>query len=292
MLLIDHANEICRFFSSFCAIASSTSLYIEITFVGSVKSLFMVKHDILNAERLRIDGRRPNEVRPIECQSGGLVSGADGSASVSLGLTKAIAYVYGPRPKTRRGSQSSEAAAVYVEYRTATFSAIDRKRRSKGDRQSQERGIWLEGIFKEAILVDQYPKSQIDIFVEILQQDGSPVSAAINAITLALVNAGIPMRDLVCSCTLGVMDNKTTLVDLNNSETENAAGAAQICIATYPRTGRITLCEVESKVPFTAFQEAMKLGIASCGDIAQSLRAHVVNHAESKIAFLESFTSL
>lgn len=252
----------------------------------------MVKHDLLTPEKLRIDGRRPNEVRPVECESGGLVSGADGSASVSMGLTKAIAYVYGPRPLGRRLQQSSGAASVYVEYRTATFSAIDRKRRSKGDRQSQERGLWLEGIFKEAILIDQYPKSQIEIFVEILQQDGSPVSAAINAITLALVNAGIPMRDLVSSCTLGVMDNKTILVDLNNSEAENGAGAAQICLATYPRTGRITLCEVESKVPVGAFQEALKLGIASCADVAQHLRSHVAHYAETKIAYLGSFTSV
>ena len=251
----------------------------------------MVKHDLLTPEKIRIDGRRPGEVRPVQCESGGLISGADGSASVSMGLTKAVAYVYGPRPQSRRLPQTSGAASVYVEYRTATFSAIDRKRRSKGDRQSQERGLWLEGIFKEAILVDQYPKSQIDIFVEILQQDGSPVSAAINAVTLALINAGIPLRDLVSSCTLGVMDNKTILVDLNNSETENAAGAAQICLATYPRTGRITLCEVESKVPIGAFQEALKLGIASCSEIAQNMRSHVAQYAESKMAFLESFSS-
>jgi exosome complex component RRP41 len=252
----------------------------------------MVKHDILTPEKLRIDGRRPGEVRPIECESGGLVSGSDGSASVSMGLTKAIAYVYGPRPIGRRAQQNAGDAAIYVEYRTATFSAIDRKRRSKGDRQSQERGLWLEGIFKDAILVDQYPKSQIEIFVEILQQDGSPVSAAINAITLALVNAGIPMRDLVASCTLGVMDNKTILVDLNNSEAETGSGAAQICLATYPRTGRISLCEVEAKIPVGAFEEALKLGVSSCSDVAQQMRTHIAHYAESRVAYMQSFVSI
>lgn len=50
--------------------------------------LFMVKYDFLTPENLRIDGRRPHEIRPMEFQSGGIVAGADGSASVSMGLTK------------------------------------------------------------------------------------------------------------------------------------------------------------------------------------------------------------
>ena len=175
-----------------------------------------------------------------------------------------------------------------MEYRTATFGAIDRKRKSKGDRQSQERALWIQKTFQESILTDQYPRSQIEIFVEILQQDGSPVSAAINAITLALINAGIPLRDLVSSCTLGLMDNKSVLVDLNNSEAENGAGSAQICIATYSRTGKICLCEVESKVPVHSFEEACRLGAASCGEIAQAMRSHVSEYAQRKFAGLQS----
>jgi exosome complex component RRP41 len=249
----------------------------------------MVKYDFITPEKLRIDGRRPNEIRPIECESGDIVAGSDGSASVSMGLTKAIAYIYGPRPLGKRQSSKPGHAAVLVEYRTATFGAIDRKRRSKGDRQSQERALWLQGIFEQAILTDQYPKSQIEIFVEVLQQDGSPVSAAINAVTLALVNAGIPMRDVVSSVTLGLMDNKSILVDLNHSEAENGAGSAQICMATYSREGRVCLCEVESKVPVASFDEALRLGIHSCGEIAQTIRSHIVEYAESKLVNLESF---
>jgi exosome complex component RRP41 len=171
-----------------------------------------------------------------------------------------------------------------VEYRTATFGAVDRRRKSKGDRQSQERALWIQRIFQHAILVDQFPKSQIEIFVEILQQDGSPVSAAINAVTLALINAGIPLRDVVASCTLGLMDNKSILVDLNHSETENGAGSAQICIATYSRTGRMTLCEVESKVPVQSFEEACRLGTSSCGDVANILKTHVADFAEKRLS--------
>ena len=192
--------------------------------------------------------------------------------------------MYGPRPLSKRYQSLGGSALVLVEYRTATFGAIDRKRKSKGDRQSQERALWIQRTFQHAILTDQFPRSQIEIFVEIIQQDGSPVSAAINAITLALINAGIPMRDMVASCTLGLMDQKIVLVDLNNSEAENGAGSAQICIATYIRPGRIALCEVESKVPVQAFEEACRLGTASCGEIASTLRSHIAEYADRMIS--------
>lgn len=242
----------------------------------------MVKHDFLTPEMLRIDGRRPGEVRPLEFQSGDLVLGADGSASVSMGMTKAIAYVYGPKASSRR-SQNSTEAEVLVEFRTATFGGVDRRKRSKGDRQSQEKSLWLQKLFQEVILVDQFPRSQIEIFVEVLTQDGSPVSAAINAVTVALANAGIPMRDIVSSVTIGLIDSTTVLVDLNQSESEHGSGSGQICLATYARTGGILLLQVESKVQVPAFMEALKTGIASCAQVSKAVRDHLVESSESRI---------
>ncbi len=228
-----------------------------------------------------MDGRRPAETRPLAFQTGDLVLGADGSSSVSMGMTKAIAYVYGPRPGGKR-LQHSASAQVCVEYRTATFGGVDRRRRSKGDRQSQERSLWLQKLFQDVILVDQFPRSQIEIFVEILSQDGSPVSAAINAITIALANAGIPMRDLVSSVTMGLLDNSTVIVDLNHSETEHGASTGQVVLGTYARTGGIVLLQAESKVPMPAFMEALKVGQASCAQMAKAMREHLVEVSERR----------
>lgn len=243
----------------------------------------MVRYNFLTPENIRRDGRRPHEARPMICESGDIIPGADGSASVTMGLTKAIAYVYGPRPMNKRLQAQMTGGAVLVEYRTATFSAIDRRRRSKGDRQSLERASWIQKIFESTILMDQFPRSQIEIFVEIHQQDGAAVSAAINAVTLALINAGIPLRDVVSSCTLGMMDNKTVLVDLNRAEAENGAGSAQVCLATYSRSGKICFCEVESKIPLDSFQQACKLGVASCTETSQVIRQHVLDYAEKRV---------
>ena len=44
---------------------------------------------------LRIDGRKPNELRKIYCEVG-IFAEADGSAMIQQGNTKVVATVYGP----------------------------------------------------------------------------------------------------------------------------------------------------------------------------------------------------
>lgn len=50
-----------------------------------------------------------------------------------------------------------------------------------------------------------------------LQNEGSAKSTVMNCICLALANAGIAMRDLLISCTVGTLNSKV-LVDPNEDE--------------------------------------------------------------------------
>ena len=50
---------------------------------------------LLSDEGFRIDGRRPNELRRIQCRMG-VFEQADGSAYIEHGNTKVLAAVYGP----------------------------------------------------------------------------------------------------------------------------------------------------------------------------------------------------
>ena len=219
---------------------------------------------------------------------GGGFAQADGSAYLECGLTKVKAYVFGPTHAKRRAASGTEKASIVAEYMTATFGTVDRKRKSKGDRQSQERGLWIQRVFEDAILTEQFPRSQIEIYVEILQQDGSPVSTAINAVTLALIDAGIPMRDMVVSTTVGAIDNKTILVDLNHAESEKAAGAAQLVMAVYSRSFQLILCECESKLPVSSFELAYEIGQEACKSAALTLRSFTVENAHKRISSLQS----
>ena len=110
------------------------------------------------------------------------------------------------------------------------------------------------------------------------------MSTAINAVTLALIGAGIPMRDLVLSCTVGAIDNKTMLVDLNNAESEKGAGAAQLLMAVLSRSGELCLCECESKLPMASFELAYSAAQNACTNAAALLRTFAVEQASVRIS--------
>lgn len=48
-----------------------------------------------------------------------------------------------------------------------------------------------------------YGESQIDINIQVLQSDGSELAVVINAVSLALMDAGIRMRDFVVAASIG-----------------------------------------------------------------------------------------
>merc|ERR1719263_1798013 len=110
----------------------------------------------------------------------------------------------------------------------AAFGTPARSYRSRGDRNLQERSMWVQQTFESAVLLDQFPRSSIRIFIQILQNDGGGIAAGINAATLALADAGIPMRDLVTACSTGLLQGRPAM-DL--SREEEMAGGAQLLAA-------------------------------------------------------------
>ena len=72
---------------------------------------------------------------------------------------------------------------VNCQYSMAVFSTGERKKRPRGDRKSQEMSIHLRQTFEAAIKTELYPRSQIDIFVEVLQ--GILISCIVNKISFS-----------------------------------------------------------------------------------------------------------
>lgn len=174
----------------------------------------MIEQDIeADQGGLRVDGRRPLELRQIRVRMG-VFGQADGSAYIEHGKTKILAAVYGPhQPKgTGRSGSNSSKAVVNCQYSVAVFSFMsgERKRRPRGDRKSQERSLELRRAMEAIIHLELYPRSQIDIFVEVLQVDGSDYCASVNAATLALIDAGIPIKNYAIGCTITLVNSSYT----------------------------------------------------------------------------------
>ncbi|KAI9595786.1 putative exosome complex exonuclease RRP41 [Syncephalis fuscata] len=217
----------------------------------------MSRLELLSPEGLRVDGRRAAELRKLKCSLSPLPH-ADGSAYIEQGNTKVLAVVYGPRETRHRAQVMHDRVYINVEYTVVPFSTGERKKRSKNDRRLLESALAIKQTFESAIQTNLYPRSQIDIYIQLLQDDGGALQASINAVTLALIDAGVPMLDYVCACTGGNVDNQP-LLDLNHIE-EASAETPDLTVAILPRSGKVTLLQMTSR-------QMISLAIEGCRQV-------------------------
>ncbi|NXN08295.1 EXOS4 protein, partial [Indicator maculatus] len=222
----------------------------------------MAAAELLSDEGYRLDGRRPSELRKVRARMG-VFEQADGSAYIEQGNTKALAVVYGPHElRGFRSRALPDRALVHCQYSLAAFSTSERRRRPPhGDRQTAELALHLRQTFEAAILTQLYPRPQIDIYVQILQADGGNYCAGVNVATLALMDAGIPMKDFVCASSAGLAAD-TALADL--SWPEEAAGGPQLALALLPASGQIALLQLSARLHQQRLELALEAALEAC----------------------------
>lgn len=81
------------------------------------------------------------------------------------------------------------------------------------------------------------------------------MSASINATTLALISAGIPLIDYVCAVSSGVHSTHA-LLDLTTLEENDVP---HLTAAVMPRTGKVTLVTLETRLHADRFEEIFRL---------------------------------
>lgn len=234
-----------------------------------------MSREVVSPEGLRVDGRRPEEIRRLACDIGQFHR-ADGSCTLEQGNTKVIASVYGPSECKKRSEAEHDRCIVACEYTIASFATSERKNFQRGDRRTKEMGLLIKQTFESAILLHLYPRSQISIYIQVLVDDGGALTAAINAASVALINAGIPMKEFVSACCVGFADN-TPLLDLNFQE--RSFGGPLMNLAVYPMTETVTLLQMENKLSLEHFEEVLTLGREGCKKIYEVLKDKVQGHS-------------
>jgi exosome complex component RRP41 len=202
----------------------------------------------------RLDGRKLDEPRPIKIEAG-VLSKADGSAYLEQGDTKVLAGVYGPRELHPRFLQDPERGRLIYRYSMEPYSVEERKRPGP-DRRSVEVSKVSRKALESALILEEFPTAGIHIFVEILQADAGTRLAALNAASVALADAGIPMRDIVAGIAVGKVEGQLVL-DLNSPE--DNFGESDLPVAMLPRTGEITLLQLDGPFTTEELKEAFKL---------------------------------
>lgn len=217
---------------------------------------------MIDENGLRADGRKFNELRPIKIEAG-VLKRADGSAYVEWGKNKVMAAVYGPRECHPRHLQDPSKGLVRCKYNMIAFSVSDRKRPGP-DRRSVEISKIISEALEYVVFTEHFPRTSIDVYVEVLQANAGTRCAGLTAASVALADAGIPMRDLVPSVAVGKVDD-TVVLDLNKEE--DNYGQADVPMAIMPRTGEVLLLQMDGHMTYDELQKAIDMGFEAAQTI-------------------------
>lgn len=207
----------------------------------------------------RLDGRGLDEIRPLHIEAG-VLERADGSAYLEWGNNKVICAVYGPREVHPKHQQMPDKAVLRTFYSMAPFSVVDRKRPGP-DRRSNEISKVTSEALESVVFTNLFPKTAIDVYIEILQADAGTRCTGITVASVALADAGIPMRDMVPACAAGKIGGKVAL-DLFGIE--DNFGEADLPVAIVPKTGDIALLQMDGHFTNDEFKEAVELAKKGC----------------------------
>ncbi len=209
-----------------------------------------------------MDGRGLNELRPLKLEVD-VLGNADGSAYIEQGKNKILAAVYGPKETHPKHLSIPDRALLRCRYHMAPFSVQERKSPAPSRREVELSKVIREAL-EPAVFVEYYPRSSIDLFIEVLQADGGTRCAGITVASLALADAGIPMRDLVTACAAGKVEGRLVL-DL--SDVEDKGGEADLPLAWIPNLDAVTLLQMDGNLTIKEFEQVVNMAAEGCKKI-------------------------
>jgi exosome complex component RRP41 len=214
----------------------------------------------------RFDGRKADEPREMKAEVG-VIKNADGSAIFQFGKTIALAAVYGPKQLHPQHLQNPRKGILRVVYDMLSFSVPDRKRPGPS-RRSMEISKVIEWALSKVVDLDNYPNTVVDVHITILSANASTRVAGINAAAMALADAGVPMKELVSSVSVGKMD-KTLVVDVSKAEEdyEEGEGATDIAMAFFSKSKDLSLFQLDGRIRPEELKKSLKIGREACEKI-------------------------
>jgi len=222
---------------------------------------------LLDEKGIRCDGRKIDQTRNITIKAG-ILKNADGSAYIEFGGNKIIAGVYGPRDIHPKHLADSDTGVLRCRYHMQPFSVPERKNPAPSRREIEISKVIKESL-QPAVILDDFPRTAIDLYLEVLQADGGSRCAAIDAASVALADAGIPMRDMVSACAAGKVEN-TIVLDVNNEEDQ--AGQADMPVALMPHLEKITLVQLDGMLTPDEYKKCLETAIIGCKQVYEIQR--------------------
>ena len=178
---------------------------------------------LITHEKIRPDGRRLDEIRPISCQVG-LLPRTHGSALFTRGNTQALSVcTLGALGDMQilDGIDLEESKRFMHHYNFPPFSVGEaRPIRGPGRREIGHGALGERALLKVIPPEEEFPYT-IRLVSEVLESNGSTSQASICASTLALMDAGVPIKAPVAGVAMGLIkdgEHVSILTDIQGME--------------------------------------------------------------------------
>ncbi len=162
----------------------------------------------VKAESKRLDGRAYNEVREMECEVG-LLPRVHGSGLFTRGLTQVLSTVTLATiqkqllVETMTGEDSRSYMHFYSQY-PFTMGHMERYKPMPGRREIGHGALGEKAVIPVLPSVDEFPYTII-VNSDVLSENGSSSQATASASTLALMDAGVPIKKHVAGIACGIV---------------------------------------------------------------------------------------
>ena len=233
---------------------------------------------------MRIDGRLPNQMRPIQITPG-FISQAEGSVLIEVGRTRVIctATVEETVPSFLKGTNKGWITSEYSMIPRATNTRTPRESSvGKKSGRTQEIQRLIGRALRASIELDKLGERQIWMDCDVIEADGGTRTASITGAFIAMSQAietliatkklaGNPIRSYVAAVSVGVVKG-VPMLDLNYSEDSSADVDFNVVM-----TDKDEFVEIQGtaeRFPFgnTVLNELLGLGRQGIGELIELQR--------------------
>jgi len=163
--------------------------------------------NLIIKEKIRVDGRKLDEIRPISCETG-VLPRVHGSALFTRGQTQSLVVTTLGTIKDRQFIDTLEEESserFYLHYNFPPFSVGEVRPRRGQSRREIGHGSLAEMALKALIPSEEEFPYTIRIVSEILESNGSSSMASVCGGSLSLFDAGVPMKRPVAGIAMGLV---------------------------------------------------------------------------------------
>jgi len=207
---------------------------------------------------------------------GAAASAASGSAWIQVGRTQVVCGVYGPREQQTGRAAFSADGTLTCELSFAPFAAAPgaRKERDALRAERQDLSAAVRRALEPSVQLHRFPKSVLDVFVLVLQDDGSVLPAAVTCAAAALAAAGVELYDVAAGCASAQLPGGAVVLDPDAAQ--EAEAEALWNVALLPASGNLSDVALCGRTGFDAGGVAVAAALRGCLQRHQLVRERLL----------------